>query len=383
MQAFRTTLRSVRITDLATPCVLIDRQRLDRNISRMQAAATAGGKRLRPHTKTHKSVQIARQQVGAGAAGITCAKLGEAEVFASAGFDDIRVAYPLNPASAARVIALLGRTQLSFVVDHAGVARAWADALTAAGRQADVLVKVDVGLHRCGIDPADPGAARFVAEVASLPGLRVRGLLSHAGHAYGAGSPAEAERIAREEAATLTTLAAQAAALGVSLEEISVGATPTARFSASLSGPTELRPGNYVFFDRMQVALGSASWDDCALTVLARVMTAHAPDRLILDCGSKTLSSDLVRGPGPRPGHGAVMTALDSSVPDDSLLVERLSEEHAVVRTASHSALRPGDLVRIVPNHACVVMNLVDEAWIVEGDLAVERLPISARGRIA
>ncbi len=370
------------IADLTTPCVLIEQSRLQRNLERMQGAATAGGKRLRPHTKTHKSIDLARRQLSGGAAGLCCAKLGEAEVFAAAGMDDIRVAYPLNPANADRVLALLDRTQLSFVVDHAAVARGWSDALQAASRVVDVLIKVDVGLHRCGIDPVAAGAA-FVAEIAALPGLRLRGLLSHAGHAYGAASPAEAAAIAQEEARTLTTLAAEAAALGVAIDEISVGATPTARFSATADGVTELRPGNYVFYDRMQVALGSASWSDCALTVLARVVTTHAPDRIVLDCGSKTLSSDLVRGPGPQPGHGVVLESLLSSAPDETLLVERLSEEHAVVRALRSSGLAPGQLVRVVPNHACVVMNLVDHAWIVDGERVVERLPISARGRIA
>lgn len=376
------TLPPVLIADLSTPCVLIEQTRLERNLDRMQAAARAGGKRLRPHTKTHKSVALARRQLSGGATGICCAKLGEAEVFAAAGIEDIRVAYPLNPANVDRVLALLDRTRLSFVVDHAAVAREWSSAMQAAGREVDVLVKVDVGLHRCGIDPA-AGAAEFVAGIASLPGLRLRGLLSHAGHAYGAASAAEAAAIAQEEARTLTSLAAEADARGVTIDEISVGATPTARFSATADGVTELRPGNYVFYDRMQVALGSAPWDDCALTVLARVVTTHAPDRIVLDCGSKTLSSDLVRGPGPQPGHGTVLDALHSTSPDDTLVIERLSEEHAVVRALRPSTLAPGQLVRIVPNHACVVMNLVDQAWIVDGDRVVEPLPISARGRIA
>jgi D-serine deaminase-like pyridoxal phosphate-dependent protein len=373
----------VRITELQTPCVLIEQSRLARNIDRMQSAADAGGRRLRPHTKTHKSLAIARQQLARGARGICCAKLGEAEIFASEGFDDIRVAYPLNPVNVNRVLALLERTRLSFILDHSDVARGWSDALRASGRTVDVLVKVDVGLHRCGIDPEAAGAAEFVANVASLPGLNFRGLLSHAGHAYGAASPAEAADIARREAITLSTLADRVRDLGVAVDEISVGATPTARFSAQAPGVTELRPGNYVFYDRMQVALGSASWDDCALTVLAQVVTTHAPDRIVLDSGSKTLSNDLVRGPGSQPGHGVVFDGLQSSEPDDSLLIERLSEEHAVVKAARPSALTPGALVRIVPNHACVVANLVDQMWIVDGDDVIEAIDVSARGRIA
>ncbi len=373
----------MRLTDLPTPCVLIDKPRLDRNIARMQAAVDAGRRALRPHTKTHKSIAIARQQRERGARGICCAKLGEAEIFAAAGFDDIRVAYPLNPVNIGRVLALAESTRLSFIVDHPAVAREWSDALHAAGGAVGVLVKVDVGLHRCGIDPDAAGAAEFVARVAGLPGLQFRGLLSHAGHAYGAASPAEAEAIAQNEAAVLTSLADRVRTFGVAVDEISVGATPTARFSAGIEGLTELRPGNYVYYDRMQVALGSASWDDCALTVLARVVTSHGTDRLILDCGSKTLSSDLVRGPGPHPGHGVVFDSLHSSSPDQSLLIERLSEEHAVVRSSGTTALAPGHLVRVVPNHSCVVANLVNELWLIDGDDVLERLDVSARGRIA
>src|SRR6476660_7651841 len=184
----------------------------------MQAAATAGGLRLRPHAKTHKSPEVARLQLARGATGICCAKLGEAEVFADAGIEDIRLPYPLHPSNADRVIALLDRTHLSFVVDNIEVARGWSAAMTAAGREVDVLVKVDVGLHRCGIDPEAAGAAEMVAQVGRLPGLRFRGLLSHAGHAYGATSDAETARIAAAEAATLTTLASQVGALGVRCE---------------------------------------------------------------------------------------------------------------------------------------------------------------------
>ena len=183
----------------------------------MQAAATAGGLRLRPHAKTHKSPEVARLQLARGAAGICCAKLGEAEVFADAGFTDIRLPYPLHPSNADRVLALLDRAHLSFIVDDLEVARGWSAAMTAAGREVDVLVKVDVGLHRCGIDPDARARRRWSRGWRRLPGLRFRGLLSHAGHAYSASSDEETARIAAAEAATLTGLARQVAALGVPL----------------------------------------------------------------------------------------------------------------------------------------------------------------------
>lgn len=373
----------VTLSSLRTPSVLVDQQKLERNIERMQSAADARRIRLRPHAKTHKSADIAQIQVARGAVGICCAKLGEAEVFVDAGVEDIRVPYPLNPANSARVLALLDRTRLSFIVDHLDVAREWSRILSESGRTADVLVKVDVGFHRCGIDPEAPGATEFVTRVADLPGLTLRGLLSHAGHAYGAASDAETASIATAEARLLTTLRDKVSNAGVCLEEISVGATPTARFSLRADGITELRPGNYVYYDRTQVALGAASWDDCALTVLARVVSRPALDRLILDAGSKTLTTDIARGSGDVSGYGAVLESLDSTRPEQSLLIERLSEEHATVRVrGSSSNLQPGDLVRIVPNHACVVSNLVNEVWLVSGNYALDQIDISARGRI-
>ena len=373
----------MRITDLLTPCVLVDRSRVERNVDRMQAAADARGVRLRPHAKTHKSVDFARMQIGRGAVGICCAKLGEAEVFGAAGIEDIRIPYPLNPVNASRVLALLDRTRLSFIVDHGDVAEGWSDAMRAARRSVDVLVKVDVGFHRCGIEPDDPSAADFVAWIAGLPGLNFKGLLSHAGHAYGAASSAEAESIAADEAKAMTGLAQRVRAKGIGVEEISVGSTPTARFSLQQPGLTELRPGNYIYFDRTQVALGAATWDDCALTVLARVVSRPASDRLILDCGSKTLTNDQARGSGNTAGYGAVFMSLDEASPDEGLLVERLSEEHATVRVLDATRLQPGDLVRVVPNHSCVVSNLVDAAWLVDGHEVLDRIEVSARGRIA
>jgi D-serine deaminase-like pyridoxal phosphate-dependent protein len=181
--------------------------------------------------------------------------------------------------------------------------------------------------------------------------------------------------LAESEAAVLGTLAAAARAAGIAITEVSAGTTPTARFSLEQGGLTEYRPGNYVYFDRTQVGLGAASLDDCALSVLARVVSKPSSDRLVLDSGSKTLSSDGARGFTPAAGHGAVLG-------HDDLLIERLSEEHATLRAIKGSTpLEPGDVVRVLPNHACVVSNLVDEAWLVDG-ATVAPLPIAARGRI-
>jgi len=373
----------MRLEDVPTPQVVVHRGRLAANIAAMQALAARGGKRLRPHAKTHKSPDIARMQIEAGAVGICCAKLGEAEVFAAAGIGDIRLPYPVNPANAPRVLALLERARLSIIVDDIEVAEGWSRAMTAARRQLDVLVKVDVGFHRCGIDPGSAAAARVVARVAALPGLRLRGLLSHAGHAYHATSEDELRAIADTEARLMTTLAGEARAAGIDIEELSVGATPTARFSAGLAAITEMRPGNYVYFDRTQVGLGAAATTDCALFVHAMVVSKPAPDRIILDCGSKTLSSDGARGFGTPRGHGVVFGSMADAQGDHTLEIERLSEEHATVRvTAGSTRLRPGDRVFVLPNHSCVVSNLVDEVVLVDEAGEIDRLRVAARGRI-
>jgi len=368
------------LADLPTPQVVINRPRLLNNIERVQQLASSAGMRLRPHAKTHKSPIVAKMQIERGAAGICCAKVGEAEVFAAAGIKDIRLPYPVNPSNAPRILALMKQATISIIVDHLAVARGWSAVMQKARRTLDVLVKVDVGFHRCGIDPGTD-AQPFIRSIASLPGLRLCGLLSHAGHGYHAASEEELEHVARQEAETLLKLKEKAARAGIPLDEISVGATPTLRFSAKQAGITELRPGNYVYFDRTQVALGAATLDDCALTVLASVVSAPAADRIIFDSGSKTLTGDQARGITKADGYGIVLTE-DGRI-DQSLTITRLSEEHATVKVTGSTRLKPGDRVRIVPNHSCVVSNMVDEVQLVDGDTVVATIPVAARGKIA
>ncbi len=348
----------------------------------MQALAASAGVRLRPHTKTHKSVTIARWQLEAGASGICCAKLGEAEVFADAGIADIRLPYPVNPANAARVIALLKRgVKVSIIVDDLEVARGWSDAMVTAGLKLDVLVKVDVGFHRCGIDPDSPNALSIVKGVSDLTGLALRGLLSHAGQSYNAGSVQELGDVAEKEIAILRLLASRAKEAGVEIPEISVGSTPTARFITIQQGATEMRPGNYVFYDRTQVGLRATAVESCALSIVAMVVSRPAPARVVFDAGSKTLTSDGVRGFGSPTGHGLVFPDLETSQPDGAIAIERLSEEHSVARVPATCRLKPGDRVRIVPNHACTVTNLATDLILADGMHVMDRIPVSARGR--
>lgn len=367
------------LSSLDTPALVLDQAVLQRNIERMQQRASAGGKRLRPHGKTHKSPEIAGRQTGAGAIGLCCAKPGEAEVFVGGGLTDIRLAYPVSPVHADRLLALTDSARVSFVVDTLEVARAWSDALVARGTSLPVVAKIDVGLHRCGFDPDHVDVRAAIRELAALPGLSLQGLLSHAGHAYGAGSRDQIADIVAAEAALLGRIRDEARADGIELAEISVGSTPSAEASMQAPGVTEVRPGNYVFCDRTQVELGAASWDDCALTIVASVVSA-GHSHLVFDCGSKVLSSDGARGFGPTPGFGVVLG--EDGRPDPALLIERLSEEHAVVQVLGPTNVRLGSRVRIVPNHACVVANLADRYVLAEGDDVHGHLPVAARGRV-
>ncbi len=372
----------VTIADLPTPFVAIDHAKLSANIAAMQTLASSAGVALRPHTKTHKSVDIARMQAAAGASGICCAKLSEAEVFAEAGFANIRLPYPVNPANASRVIALQKKSvALSIIVDSLAVAEEWGRAMSGAPAPLDVLVKVDVGFHRCGVDP-DPGTAvSMIARVADLSGVKLRGLLSHAGHAYNAESIEALGKIAEQEIEILRGLATRLRDRGVAIDEVSVGSTPTARFITLQQGTTEMPPANYVFFDRTQAGLRATTPEHCAMHVIATVVSRPAPGRVVFDAGSKTLTSDGARGFGAVTGHGLVYRSIDSDRPDPSIAIERLSEEHSVARVTADCRLKPGDRVRILPNHACPVTNLADSLVVVEGTRVIERWPVSARGK--
>jgi D-serine deaminase-like pyridoxal phosphate-dependent protein len=362
----RTSLES-----LSTPAVVVDLDVLERNVARMAGRAREAGVRLRPHVKTHKCPEIARLQRAAGAWGLSVAKVGEAEVFADAGFDDLFVAFPVvGEDKGRRLLALAdgarGGAGFYSVYGAATLARPFRDA----GRSLDVLLKVDVGYGRVGVLPER--AVEVGQRIAGVPGLRLRGVFTHAGHGYGAETRAAVEEVARLEGERLAAAADELRGAGLPVEEVSVGSTPTAAGAMRVAGVTECRPGNYVFHDGSQVALGTCAAEDCALTIVATVVSVPAPDRAVVDAGSKTLSSDPLR---PRPGgYGQVLGR--------SSRIEKLSEEHGVIAVAEGESFRVGERVRILPNHACVVANLHDRLVGVSGDRVEAVLEVAARGRV-
>lgn len=363
------------VDELDTPALLIDLDRLNANIEEMAGFARRHGVALRPHVKTHKSPDIARLQVESGAAGVTVAKLGEAEVMAAAGLTDIFIAFPIVGApKVRRLLALTERARVSSIVDDLGAARVLSDAFEAAGRRFPVRIKIDVGLGRCGLRPGE-GVVDFARELLRLPGLELEGITTHAGHAYGARTGEELQRIGRAEGEIMVDQAERLRRAGIPVPVVSVGSTPTALISGAVEGVTEIRPGNYVFYDLMQVALGVVPVERCALSIRARVVSRPAPGRALLDGGIKTLGLDV-------GGHGHdVLTGYGRIRGMEDLVISRLSEEHAFVDIPDGAAgPAVGDLVDIIPNHACVVSNNFHEFLVVRDGRVEAVWPVAAQG---
>lgn len=361
--------------DLDTPAVLIDYEKLKKNIESMSSFARQYGIALRPHIKTHKMIELAQWQMQEGAVGITAAKLGEAEVMAGQGIHDILIAYPiLGESKLQRLRKLKVMAQVTTVVDGVEQAEALSRFAGEHDTQFDVLLEIDTGLKRCGVLPGEP-ALQLYQRIHSLPGVRLKGMMTHAGHAYGAGTPNEVLAIARQEGQSMVETAELLRQHGITVNEVSVGATPTVRVSGTISGVTEIRPGNYVFNDMTQVRLGVATHQDCALRVAARIVARPAWDRFIIDAGAKSLALDQgAHGTAGVSGYGYV-------VDHPELTITRLSEEHGIVQIAGSTSLVVGDIIEITPNHSCPVVNLTDEVYLVKDGQIVDTWKVAARGK--
>ncbi|WP_067474695.1 alanine racemase [Actinomadura hibisca] len=349
--------------EIETPALIIDLDAVEANIAEMAEVAAAHGVALRPHIKTHKMPELARLQLKAGATGVTCAKPGEAEVMADAGCADILLAYPiLGEAKVARLRALRERARVRVSLDSVEVARGLADP----ARPVEVLVEVDTGLGRLGRPPGAP-TVELVERIAGVPGVEVVGLLTHAGHSYKAATPAERDAVAEREGAELVETAAL---LGRELE-ISVGSTPTARRVAAVPGVTEIRPGTYVFNDATMIRLGVATEATAAARVLTTVVARPAPDRFVVDAGSKALTSDGVGTPGWIRVAGR-----------PELAMRFLSEEHGVGGCEPGAGPAIGERLELIPHHVCPVSNLFDVAHGVRGGALDHEIAVAARGKV-
>jgi len=350
-----------KIDDLDTPCVVIDLARVEANLRRVQEHASANGYRLRPHIKTHKLPRFAKRALELGAIGITVQKLGEAEVMADAGLGDVFLPYNIiGEKKLSRLRALNEKITLSLTADSpdtvAGYAATFADP---GARPLTVLIECDTGGARCGVQsPAQ--ALALARQIVMSPGLRFGGLMSYPPR----GRFAEADRWLADAKAMLE-------AAGIEVPVITSGNSPDIWHTGD-TVVTERRPGTYIYFDRSQVDFGVATYADCALTVLTTVVSRPTATRIVIDAGSKSLSSDLLN----QTTYGAVLGHED-------ITVTSLSEEHGVIELKEPAdEPRVGDRIRIIPNHACVVSNLFDAVQLLNVDGTVESEPVAARGRV-
>ena len=361
----------MHISEVDTPAVLIDLDILERNLRRAQDYCSSHEIQFRPHMKTHKLPPIGRMQVGMGAVGLTCAKLGEAEVMAAAGVEDLLIAYPIwGEAKLKRLTDLAGQCRMTVVFDSPEVAEGISRAARDAGHEIGALIEIDTGMGRCGIAPG-PELIALCRKVTDLPGLRFRGLMTYQGFVAGPAAQREAEM--REEGDRLRGVLDDLRAHGIKCEVISGGTSPSL-FLAHFAKPiNENRSGTYVFNDRNMVSSGAATWADCAMRIAVTVVSNAVPNQIILDGGSKTFSSD----------RCAAWEGFGRIVEDPDLLFLKMNEEHGYVRRNSSTKKHPiGERLHVIPNHVCTAMNMHDEVWAHRSGEVVDCWRIEARGKI-
>ena len=347
--------------EFGTPTLVVDLEKLERNIRRVQDACTSAGLANRPHIKTHKSPAIAAMQRDAGARGITCQKLGEAEVMADAGFDDILISYNiLGDEKIARLAALRRRVEVTVAADNSVTVEALARAAKAAERPIAVVIECDTGRRRAGVETAAE-AVTLARRVAEQPGLDFAGFLLY---------PPEGEVPLTQR--FLDEALAGVRAHGLEARIVSGGGTPNLKVLGQIKGVTEHRAGTYVFNDRMTMAAKAATLDDCALTVVTTVVSRASRTRGILDAGSKTLTTDK----GGLSGHGLIVEHPDAAI-------GALAEEHGFLDLSACSDPPPvGAVVSVVPNHVCPVVNLFDRLVATRRGAVVGEIAVAARGRV-
>jgi len=362
----------MRISEVETPAILIDIDVMEANLRRVADYAGEHSLRLRPHTKTHKIPALGARQIALGAVGLTCAKVGEAEVMVDSGTPDLLVAYPvIGRSKLDRLMQVARKTQLTVALDSLAAAAQLSDAARSARVSVNVLGEVDAGMGRVGVAPQDlPGLAKAIG---NLPHLEFVGFSFYPGHigkldesGYGA---------MKQLTGLVASLVKECKDAGVPARIVSGGSTPSLYESHHVEGLTEIRPGTYIFNDRNTAEVGACDWADCAATIMTTVVSTR-PGHMIVDGGSKTFSSDRNFGVGD-PTYGLVREAPGS-------LFYKMNEEHGYIdlRRAERQDFLVGDRVRILPNHICVAMNLHEQVYGVRGDEIVETWKVAARGKL-
>jgi D-serine deaminase-like pyridoxal phosphate-dependent protein len=357
------------IDDLPTPALLLDRRVLQANVGRLAGLYGAAGIRHRPHIKTTKCLQVARLQRAAGVIGFTCQTRAEVELLLSDGVTDLLWAQqPVGEHRIRYAVEANQQAQVICVVDSAEVAGPLSARAVADGTTVPVVLEIDTGQGRCGVEPGR--AAELADRVAGLPGLRLLGVMTHEGHVSG-GAPdlTEIRRRGTDAGAALVGVADALRERGHAAGIVSVGSTPGADSAPFVPGITEARAGTYAFCDANQLALGTCVQADCALTVLTTVVSNQGREYAVVDAGLKALSGDpSVTG----QGYGLPVTR-------DDLTLPVANEEHGFLAGPGRHALKVGERLRILPNHACGAVNMWSSYWVVDGDQVLDQWPIQAR----
>lgn len=361
------------LSHIPTPALILDLDRLEVNLRRMSDRARSLGVALRPHIKTHKCLEIARLQRDLGCTGLTVSTLYEARVFSENGFDDLTWAFPVILNRLDEALDIACQVDLGLVVDSMEALKA----LEQTGQSLRVWMKVDCGYHRAGVDPASPMALALAETLHGSSKLQFAGLLTHAGHAYNTRCLDDLAAVAEQERSCLVNLAELLRSSGIEVPAVSVGSTPTMSVVEDLTGVDEMRPGNYVFYDEMQTRLGSCGLDDCAVTVLASVVSAQpGAAHCVVDAGALALSKDSLSGDGEEITYGRVVAGGPQPPTTDSARIRSLSQEHGIL----NQPLPVGARVRVLPVHSCLTVACFDEYVVARGERVVDRWQIR-RGR--
>ncbi len=361
-------------TELETPAAIVDLDRLAHNLDTMAAYCAVHGLALRPHVKTHKAPRIAAEQMRLGAIGLTCSTTHELEVMSTVSSDLLLAHPPVGIPKIHRALSIDREVALSFALDNVEVAIPLANVARDAARFVGVLVEVDFGMHRVGVQTPDD-AVKLAREVSELEGLRYDGILFYPGHIR---EPQEKRQgaLLHELGEDLARVIEALEGAGLGPRVVSGGSTPIGWRIHEVTGVTEVRPGTYVYNDRTTAALGACDWEDCALTVLATVVSVAVPGQAVIDAGSKALGRE------PLPGDAGAAGGYGALVDRPEVIVTRMSEEHGIL-DLSATDWRPsiGDQVRVVPNHVCYVVNLFDTIFGMRDTVVETHWPVTARGR--